>query len=149
MQGSLQGQRRTSQRGRPVESRIAETRHLHHDGRDLIRRRKIHSPCRYYLSCTLYHNHERSPGRGGSGGLAPPRSHPGLEPAGDPPMKSMWGRSVSLPVLVLTLIAPAIAQQQKPWTMVLDERLPLYGHRNWIVIADSAYPLQSAPGIET
>jgi len=64
-------------------------------------------------------------------------------------MKSMWGRCLSLPVLVLTLIAPAIAQQQKPWTMVLDERLPLYGHRNWIVIADSAYPLQSAPGIET
>ena len=26
---------------------------------------------------------------------------------------------------------------------------PAYGHRNWIVIADSAYPLQSAPGIET
>lgn len=25
----------------------------------------------------------------------------------------------------------------------------MYGHRNWIVIADSAYPLQSGPGIET
>jgi len=24
-----------------------------------------------------------------------------------------------------------------------------YGHRNWIVIADSAYPAQSRPGIET
>jgi len=29
------------------------------------------------------------------------------------------------------------------------ERLPLYGHRNWIVVADSAYPAQSAPGIKT
>jgi L-fucose mutarotase/ribose pyranase (RbsD/FucU family) len=27
--------------------------------------------------------------------------------------------------------------------------LPLYGHRNWIVIADSAYPAQSKDGIET
>src|SRR5271157_4696611 len=29
------------------------------------------------------------------------------------------------------------------------ELLPLFGHRNWIVIADSAYPAQSRPGIET
>ena len=27
--------------------------------------------------------------------------------------------------------------------------LPLFGHRNWIVVADSAYPAQSKPGIET
>jgi hypothetical protein len=32
---------------------------------------------------------------------------------------------------------------------MLRERLPLYGHRNWIVIADAAYPAQSCPGIET
>ena len=31
----------------------------------------------------------------------------------------------------------------------LNERLPLLGHRNWIVIADSAYPAQTAAGIET
>lgn len=35
------------------------------------------------------------------------------------------------------------------WQTVLQERLPLYGHRNWIVIADSAYPAQSRDGIET
>ena len=35
------------------------------------------------------------------------------------------------------------------WKALLDQRLPEYGHRNWIVIADSAYPKQSAPGIET
>lgn len=29
------------------------------------------------------------------------------------------------------------------------ECLPLYGHRNWIVVADAAYPAQSRPGIET
>jgi D-ribose pyranose/furanose isomerase RbsD len=31
----------------------------------------------------------------------------------------------------------------------LKALLPLFGHRNWIVIADSAYPAQSRPGIET
>ena len=35
------------------------------------------------------------------------------------------------------------------WRATLDERLPLLGHRNWIVVADSAYPWQSSAGIET
>ncbi len=35
------------------------------------------------------------------------------------------------------------------WNEILTERLPAYGHRNWIVVADSAYPDQSSPGIET
>jgi len=35
------------------------------------------------------------------------------------------------------------------WEQILKERLQLYGHRNWIVIADSAYPAQSRQGIET
>jgi L-fucose mutarotase/ribose pyranase (RbsD/FucU family) len=35
------------------------------------------------------------------------------------------------------------------WRQILADRLPLYGHRNWIVIADSAYPAQTRPGIET
>lgn len=35
------------------------------------------------------------------------------------------------------------------WMRKLDALLPLYGHRNWIVVADSAYPAQSKPGIET
>jgi len=33
------------------------------------------------------------------------------------------------------------------WEDVLKDRLPLYGHRNWIVIADSAYPAQSSGGV--
>jgi hypothetical protein len=36
-----------------------------------------------------------------------------------------------------------------PWKERLRESLPLFGHRNWIVVTDSAYPLQSNPGIET
>jgi hypothetical protein len=35
------------------------------------------------------------------------------------------------------------------WEEVLVDRIPLYGHRNWIVIADSAYPAQSSDGVET
>jgi hypothetical protein len=35
------------------------------------------------------------------------------------------------------------------WEEILKDRLPLFGHRNWIVIADSAYPAQSSQGVET
>ena len=35
------------------------------------------------------------------------------------------------------------------WQQESLRRLPLFGHRNWIVVADSAYPHQSAPGIIT
>jgi L-fucose mutarotase/ribose pyranase (RbsD/FucU family) len=35
------------------------------------------------------------------------------------------------------------------WQARLGSELPLFGHRNWIVVADSAYPKQSASGIET
>jgi len=38
---------------------------------------------------------------------------------------------------------------QGRWQVELHRQLPLLGHRNWIVIADSAYPWQTAPGIET
>ena len=35
------------------------------------------------------------------------------------------------------------------WERKLSVLLPLFGHRNWIVVADAAYPAQSKPGIET
>jgi L-fucose mutarotase/ribose pyranase (RbsD/FucU family) len=35
------------------------------------------------------------------------------------------------------------------WERELNAILPLFGHRNWIVVADAAYPAQSRPGIET
>jgi RbsD/FucU transport protein family protein len=38
---------------------------------------------------------------------------------------------------------------QSDWQAELHHHLPLLGHRNWIVIADAAYPLQTAPAIET
>jgi D-ribose pyranose/furanose isomerase RbsD len=42
-----------------------------------------------------------------------------------------------------------VAKKTAAWEQRLAELLPLYGHRNWIVVADSAYPAQSRPGIET
>lgn len=41
------------------------------------------------------------------------------------------------------------AAKKSGWEQRLTELLPLYGHRNWIVVADSAYPAQAKPGIET
>ena len=46
-------------------------------------------------------------------------------------------------VLLLPLTAAA------GWQEDLSSRIALFGHRNWIVVADSAYPAQSGAGIET
>ncbi len=50
--------------------------------------------------------------------------------------------------LLLTFLATAV-MGESAWERKLHHELPLLGHRNWIVVADSAYPLQTAPGIET
>jgi D-ribose pyranose/furanose isomerase RbsD len=34
------------------------------------------------------------------------------------------------------------------WVAALDQTLPVMGHRNWIVVADAAFPAQNASGIE-
>lgn len=57
----------------------------------------------------------------------------------------------ALPLALLLIVSSGVAQISPghEWRRVVAERLPLYGHRNWIVVADSAYPAQSSPGIET
>ena len=35
------------------------------------------------------------------------------------------------------------------WKKEFEEILPMLGHRNWILVVDKAYPMQSADGIET
>jgi len=55
-------------------------------------------------------------------------------------------RITSLLLLVFLIAGQTFSQDLKT---ILDQRLPEYGHRNWIIIADAAYPKQSAPGIET
>lgn len=44
---------------------------------------------------------------------------------------------------------PKVTRKPARWEADLEARLPLFGHRNWIVIADSAYPAHSGAGIET
>ena len=55
---------------------------------------------------------------------------------------------LSLLLLVVSWM-PMNAANPIPWQTKVQQELPLLGHRNWIVIVDSAYPLQTSPGIET
>ena len=52
--------------------------------------------------------------------------------------------------LLLVLLAMTLCGcTNSSWQRKLKKDISVYGHRNWIVVADSAYPKQSAPGIET
>ncbi len=50
---------------------------------------------------------------------------------------------------VVILLASVGMGRAADWRDKLKTELPLLGHRNWIVVADAAYPAQSRPGIET
>lgn len=45
----------------------------------------------------------------------------------------------------------SVASNRAPaaWQKTFEERLPLYGHHNWIIVADAAFPAYSRSGIET
>ena len=49
---------------------------------------------------------------------------------------------------LVPLFSPLPANAQS-WQTHLKDELSLMGHRNWILIVDSAYPEQVGPGIET
>jgi L-fucose mutarotase/ribose pyranase (RbsD/FucU family) len=62
-------------------------------------------------------------------------------------------RSATL-VVALTMVALVVgcdggAGGGSGWQNKLATELPVLGHRNWILIADSAYPAQGRAGIET
>lgn len=57
-------------------------------------------------------------------------------------------RKFALITLLITATAATVLASDD-WKDTLRKDLPLLGHRNWIVVADSAYPLQISPGIET
>ena len=57
--------------------------------------------------------------------------------------------AASILVAAFTGCQSASLRAGTPWKQKLAEELPVMGHRNWIVIADSAYPAQSGAGIET
>jgi hypothetical protein len=44
---------------------------------------------------------------------------------------------------------PATPVSTLSWKNELKDVIPLLGHRNWIVVTDMAYPLQTQPGIKT
>ncbi len=54
-----------------------------------------------------------------------------------------------LTTCILFSLMTTVLSAADNWKETLQKELPLLGHRNWIVVADSAYPLQTAPGIET
>ena len=58
-------------------------------------------------------------------------------------------RVVGLSLFVCLATGSLIPAEEVTWQQRVTQQLPLLGHRNWIVIADSAYPLQSRAGIET
>ena len=62
---------------------------------------------------------------------------------------SILKRIIVFSVLAWTLVCASGCDTNNTWQNRFESALPEYGHRNWIVIADAAYPMQSAPGIET
>jgi hypothetical protein len=60
-------------------------------------------------------------------------------------------RKVFLFIIALMAVTVLSAQPDPPpnWKAKVNQAMPLLGHRNWILIVDSAYPLQTSPGVET
>ena len=59
-------------------------------------------------------------------------------------------------IVILSCASPVEKPQKKEvilelkdWKSEVKQTLKLFGHRNWIVIADGAYPQQSNPAIKT
>ena len=52
-------------------------------------------------------------------------------------------------VLALVCLLSPLPASAQSWQSHLKNELSLLGHRNWILIVDSAYPEQVGPGIET
>jgi D-ribose pyranose/furanose isomerase RbsD len=58
-------------------------------------------------------------------------------------------KTVAVSMLLMVGLTAAAQQRTPDWQARLAQILPLMGHRNWIMIVDSAYPLQSSTGVET
>ncbi len=61
-------------------------------------------------------------------------------------MKSTFKRLITTSLLVIVVLSVVGCSG---WKNKLNTDLPVLGHRNWILIADSAYPAQARAGIET
>ena len=58
-------------------------------------------------------------------------------------------RCIASFALALAVTASYAQSGSHTWRAKLAEQMQLLGHRNWIVVADSAYPWQVSPGVET
>ena len=58
---------------------------------------------------------------------------------------------ILLGILITGLCSLQLVAQEADhnWREILKEQLPLLGHRNWILVVDAAYPLQSKAAIKT
>ena len=63
--------------------------------------------------------------------------------------KKIKGAVLVTAFAVTISVAGCITSEGNGWQDKLASELPVLGHRNWIIIADSAYPAQSRAGIET
>jgi RbsD / FucU transport protein family len=61
----------------------------------------------------------------------------------------MFAASKRFVIAVVCLVPIFATAQSRDWHAQVTQELPLMGHRNWIAIVDSAYPLQTSAGIET
>jgi len=52
-------------------------------------------------------------------------------------------------LIIFSLITIQTTVSQEEWRKELAKQLPAMGHRNWILVVDAAYPLQSKSGITT
>lgn len=64
-------------------------------------------------------------------------------------------RNALLTGIIIFLFTSCLTQEVKTeplkspgWKEILDQQLPLLGHRNWILVVDKAFPAQTADGIE-
>ena len=69
-------------------------------------------------------------------------------------MRTLHIKSRSIVWVLALLVSSSFSPGQtsgssSDWKGIVQNRLPLYGHRNWIVVTDSAFPAYAAPGIET
>jgi hypothetical protein len=65
----------------------------------------------------------------------PPKGYAGLIP-------------VNFFIVLILFLLETLMCHAADWKSTLENELPVLGHRNWIVIADSAYPAQTGGGIE-
>lgn len=56
---------------------------------------------------------------------------------------------IALTALIASFLLAVPIAAQANWQTRVTQTMPLMGHRNWILIVDSAYPLQASPGVET